>query len=55
MNLLTLVLALPLIGFLVLLMTPRSRPDAVRAIAIAVSLVTFVVSIGLATGLRADG
>jgi NADH-quinone oxidoreductase subunit M len=54
MTLLNVVLAVPLIGFLVLLAMPRSRPDAVRATAIALSLITFAVSIGLATGLRAD-
>ena len=48
MNLLTAVLALPLAGFLIALLIPRSSPQASRLWAFAVSLVTFVASLGLA-------
>jgi NADH-quinone oxidoreductase subunit M len=47
MNLLLLVLALPLIGFLIALAIPRSAPQASRIFAILWSLGTFVASIGL--------
>jgi NADH-quinone oxidoreductase subunit M len=47
MNLLLLVLALPLIGFLIALAIPRSMPQASRMWAMVWSLATFVVSIGL--------
>jgi NADH-quinone oxidoreductase subunit M len=47
MNLLLVVLALPLLGFLIALAIPRSMPQASRIWAIVWSLATFVVSIGL--------
>ena len=47
MNLLTLVLFLPLVGFLVALAIPRSAPQASRYWAIALTLVTFLASLGL--------
>ena len=47
MNLLTAVLALPLIGFLVAILLPRSSPQASRVWALASSLVTLVASLGL--------
>ena len=50
MNLLDIVLALPLIGFLVLLLVPRSAPGASRALALAFSLAAFAASLGLAIG-----
>src|SRR5580700_11667527 len=47
MNLLLLVLALPLLGFLIALAIPRSLPQASRIWAIVWSLATFVTSVGL--------
>jgi len=47
MNLLTAVLALPLIGFLVAILLPRSSPQASRVWALASSLITLVASLGL--------
>src|SRR5881275_3035703 len=47
MNLLTAVLALPLAGFLIALMLPRSSPQASRIWALILSLATFVASLGL--------
>ena len=41
MNLPTLILALPLVGFLVALLVPRSSPRASRVWALAISLATF--------------
>ncbi len=49
MTLLTFVLALPLAGFLALMLSPRD-PQAVRKIALGVALLTFLASVGLATG-----
>ena len=54
MNLLTVVLFLPLAGFLIALLIPRSSPQATRNWALALSLVTFVVSIGLPLGFNRD-
>jgi len=54
MTLLNLVLALPLAGFLLVLLMPREKPQAIRSVALAIALLTFVLSIGLATGLRSD-
>ncbi len=48
MNLLDFVLAVPLAGFLVLLLTPRSANQAIRMLALIFSLVAFVASLGLA-------
>jgi NADH-quinone oxidoreductase subunit M len=47
MNLLLLVLVLPLAGFLIALALPRSSESAPRTWALALSLVTFVASLGL--------
>ncbi len=47
MTLLNFTLALPLIGFLWLLLIPRSNPGASRWMALLVSLVVFVSSLGL--------
>jgi NADH-quinone oxidoreductase subunit M len=47
MNLLTVVLALPLAGFLIALLAPRTAPQASRMWALVISLVTFVASLGL--------
>ncbi|HEY4086927.1 MAG TPA: NADH-quinone oxidoreductase subunit M [Bryobacteraceae bacterium] len=52
MNLLEIVLALPAIGFLLTMLIPRSQDFAVRAFALAVSVVAFLASIGLATGFQ---
>jgi NADH-quinone oxidoreductase subunit M len=49
-NLLTVVLFLPLAGFLVALLLPRSSPQSSRMWALVVSLVTFVLSVGLPLG-----
>ncbi|MBV9503771.1 MAG: NADH-quinone oxidoreductase subunit M [Acidobacteriia bacterium] len=50
MSLLTVVLFLPLIGFIVALLVPRSSPQTSRVWALAISLVTFVVSLALPLG-----
>jgi NADH-quinone oxidoreductase subunit M len=47
MNLPTLILALPLVGFLVALLVPRSSPRASRVWALAISLATFAASLAL--------
>jgi NADH-quinone oxidoreductase subunit M len=44
MNLLTIVLALPLIGFLVALMLPRSSPQSSRVWALVISLATLLIA-----------
>ncbi len=48
MNLLDIVLAIPLIGFIVLLLTPRAAGQATRTLALGFSLAAFVASLGLA-------
>jgi NADH-quinone oxidoreductase subunit M len=48
MNLLDIVLAIPLVGFLVLLLVPRAAEGAIRATALGFSLVAFAASLGLA-------
>jgi NADH-quinone oxidoreductase subunit M len=48
MTLLNVVLFLPLLGFLLLLLTPKNNPNMARMMALAVSLVVFVLSLGLA-------
>ncbi len=48
MNLLDIVLAIPLIGFIVLLLVPRAAERGTRVIALGFSLAAFVVSLGLA-------
>jgi NADH-quinone oxidoreductase subunit M len=47
MNLLTAVLALPLIGFLIAILLPRSSSQASRVWALASSLITLIASLGL--------
>ena len=47
MNLPTLILALPLVGFLVALLVPRSSPQRSRMWAIAITLATFATSLAL--------
>jgi NADH-quinone oxidoreductase subunit M len=48
MNLLDIVLAIPLIGFIVLLLTPRAAGQAFRTMALGFSLAAFLASLGLA-------
>ena len=48
MNLLDIVLAIPLLGFVALLLVPRAAESAIRALALGFSLVAFVASLGLA-------
>ena len=48
MNLLDIVLAIPLVGFFVLLLLPRAAEGAIRATALAFSLAAFIASLGLA-------
>ncbi len=52
MNLLDLVIAIPGVGFLIALLIPRKQEQAIRIFTLAVSLVTFVASLGLATGYK---
>jgi NADH-quinone oxidoreductase subunit M len=47
MNLLNLVIALPMVGFLVLLLFPRENHGAIRTACLAFSLIVFVASLGL--------
>jgi len=54
MNLLDFVLAVPLVGFLALLLVPRAAQGAIRAIALIFSLVAFLASLGLALGYHTD-
>jgi NADH-quinone oxidoreductase subunit M len=49
MNLLTLVLFIPLAGFLAALVVPRSAPQVSRNLGIAISLLTFIASLGILT------
>jgi NADH-quinone oxidoreductase subunit M len=48
MNLLDIVLAIPLVGFFVLLLLPRAAEGAIRATALGFSLAAFIASLGLA-------
>jgi NADH-quinone oxidoreductase subunit M len=50
MNLLDVVLHLPLLGFLILLAVPKSNPQASRITALVISLLIFVLSLGLIGG-----
>jgi len=52
MNLLDIVLAIPLVGFLALLLVPRSADKAIRMGSLGFSLVAFVTSLGLAFGFQ---
>jgi NADH-quinone oxidoreductase subunit M len=54
MNLLDFVLAVPLAGFIVMLLLPRQAPQAIRAMALVFSLVAFAASLGLAFGYHTD-
>ncbi len=50
MNLLELLLVLPAAGFLLTLLIPRAQDNVVRLFTLAVSLVTFALSLGLVSG-----
>ncbi len=54
MTLLNVVLALPLLGFLAVLFVPRENEEIIRRITMVIAIVTFLASIGLATGLSSD-
>ena len=47
MSLLDLVLFLPLIGFLLMIFTPKGNENLPRMMALAISLLIFVISLGL--------
>jgi len=53
-QLLDIVILLPLVGFLVTLLIPRSNPSLVRTFTVAWALITFLVSIGLICGFNSD-
>ncbi len=55
MNLLEILIPLPLIGFLLTLFIPRDKPQIVRVFTLSVSLIVFVLSLGLATGFQSGG
>lgn len=55
MNLVDVILAIPLLGFLVALALPRHRERAVRTLALVVSLATFLLSLGLVDAVRRWG
>jgi NADH-quinone oxidoreductase subunit M len=52
MNLLDLVIAIPGIGFILTLLIPRKQDQAIRMATLGFSLLTFALSLGLATGYR---
>ena len=52
MNLLNLLIAIPAIGFVVALLMPRSNEKAIKSLTLGISLITFVLSIGLVTGFQ---
>jgi NADH-quinone oxidoreductase subunit M len=55
MNLLDAVLWLPLAGFVLLLVVPRERVEAIRRMALGVSLAVFLLSLGLVAGIQGTG
>jgi NADH-quinone oxidoreductase subunit M len=55
MNLLDIVLALPAIGFVLLLLLPRDNPGLIRNAMLGISLVVFVLSLGLIAGYPGTG
>jgi NADH-quinone oxidoreductase subunit M len=52
MNLLDLLIALPAIGFIVTLLVPRKQDQTVRLLTLAFSLVTLLLSLGIAVGYK---
>ncbi|HUQ95618.1 MAG TPA: NADH-quinone oxidoreductase subunit M [Bryobacteraceae bacterium] len=55
MNLLTLVLILPLAGFLITMVLPKSKPSLIRLFALVLSMAVFVLSVGLTFPFYATG
>ncbi len=53
-NILSIVLWLPLVGAALLAVTPRQFEKPIKVIGLAVSLLTFLVSLGIVTGFRED-
>jgi len=51
-NLLDILIFIPLIGFILTLLIPRTQENAIRMFTLGVSLLTFVLSLGLATGFQ---
>ncbi|MCL5746088.1 MAG: NADH-quinone oxidoreductase subunit M, partial [Acidobacteria bacterium] len=54
MNLLNMVLALPVAGFLALLLVPKDRHKTIRAATLSITLLVFLVSLGLIRPVLAD-
>src|ERR1043165_3923609 len=54
MTLLDVVLALPLVGFLLVLLIPREQHQTIRGAALIISLAVFLGSLRLAVGFQAD-
>jgi len=52
-NLLDLLIAIPAIGFFIALIIPRVQENAIRLVTLVISLVTFLVSLGLVIGYQA--
>ena len=50
MTLLDIIIAIPALGFILALLIPRNQAQFSRLFTLAVSLVTFVASLGLVTG-----
>jgi NADH-quinone oxidoreductase subunit M len=55
MNLLDIVIALPFIGFVLLLLLPRDSRDAIRKACLGISLAVFVLSLGLIGPFLSEG
>ncbi|MCW5980239.1 MAG: NADH-quinone oxidoreductase subunit M [Bryobacteraceae bacterium] len=55
MNVVNVLLILPAAGFLAVLLLPRSRPDAAKIAALAVSLAVFLLSLSIAAPVHGDG
>ena len=47
MNLLNIVIFLPLVGFLLLILVPKDKPQMSRMLALAIAVITFLASLGL--------
>jgi len=52
MNLLDFLIVIPAVGFLATLLVPRAQENLIRMVTLAFSLVSFVVSLGLAAGFQ---
>jgi NADH-quinone oxidoreductase subunit M len=55
MPILSMIIFAPLLGALGIAFLPSSRPSLVRFVALGVSLITFVLSLGMLLGIRAQG